>query len=124
MTLENVIEEIVGPIQDEFDAEKPELVDKGDGVYQVSGAMLVVDLEDELGLEFSDRDEDTIAGVVLSELGRRGPAGRPLRPRVELDLTASACCVSRCRGRTRHPQACRTGQSRTAGPGSAAARRP
>lgn len=80
VTLENVIEEIVGPIQDEFDAEKPELVDKGDGTYQVSGAMLVVDLEDELGLELSDRDEDTIAGVVLSELGRRPRLG----DRVEL----------------------------------------
>jgi len=75
VTLENVIEEIVGPIQDEFDAEKPELVARGDGVYVVSGAMLVVDLEDELELEVSDRDEDTIAGVVLSELGRRPRIG-------------------------------------------------
>lgn len=75
VTLENVIEEIVGPIQDEFDAEKPELVAKGGGIYHVSGAMLVVDLEDEIGLELSDRDEDTVAGVVLSELGRRPRAG-------------------------------------------------
>jgi CBS domain containing-hemolysin-like protein len=75
VTLENVIEEIVGPIQDEFDAERPELVDRGGGVYQVSGAMLVVDLEDELGLELSDRDEDTVAGLVLSELGRRPRVG-------------------------------------------------
>jgi len=75
VTLENVIEEIVGPIQDEFDTEKPELVRKGDGVYQVSGSMLVLDLEDELGLEVSDRDEDTLAGVVLSELGRRPRVG-------------------------------------------------
>ncbi len=75
VTLENVIEEIVGSIQDEFDTEKPELVAKGDGVYQVSGAMLVVDLEDELGIEFSARDEDTIGGVVLSELGRRPRVG-------------------------------------------------
>jgi len=75
VTLENVIEEIVGPIQDEFDAEKPELVVKGERLYQVSGAMLVVDLEDELGLEISDRDEDTIGGVVLSELGRRPKVG-------------------------------------------------
>jgi CBS domain containing-hemolysin-like protein len=70
VTLENVIEEIVGPIQDEFDAEKPELVLTDDDTYQVSGSMLVVDLEDELGIEFSDRDEDTIGGVVVSELGR------------------------------------------------------
>jgi CBS domain containing-hemolysin-like protein len=75
VTLENVIEEIVGPIQDEFDAEKPELVDRGDGVWQVSGSMLVMDLEDELGLELSDRDEDTVAGLVLSELGRRPRVG-------------------------------------------------
>jgi CBS domain containing-hemolysin-like protein len=75
VTLENVIEELVGPIQDEFDVEKPDLVDLGDGLFQVSGAMLVVDLEDELGIEFSDRDEDTIAGIVLSEIGRRPRVG-------------------------------------------------
>jgi CBS domain containing-hemolysin-like protein len=80
VTLENVIEEIVGHIQDEFDSERPELVAKGDGVYLVSGSMLVVDLEQELGLEFSPRDEDTVAGVVHSELGRRAVQG----DRVEL----------------------------------------
>ena len=75
VTLENVIEEIVGPIQDEFDAERPEIVDKGDGVYQLSGSMLVVDLEDELGREISERDQDTVAGLVLSKLGRRPRVG-------------------------------------------------
>ncbi|MEO8502300.1 MAG: hemolysin family protein [Acidobacteriota bacterium] len=75
VTLENVIEEIVGPIQDEFDTEKPELVRKGENTYQVSGAMLVADLEDELRLDFSDRDEDTIGGVALSELGQRPRVG-------------------------------------------------
>lgn len=75
VTLENVIEEIVGEIQDEFDAERPELQRRGEGSYVVSGAMLVVDLEDELGLELSTRDEDTVAGVVLSELGRRARVG-------------------------------------------------
>jgi len=80
VTLENVIEEIVGPIQDEFDSEKPDLVAKGDGVYLVSGGMLVDELEQALDLEFSDRNEDTIGGVVLSELGRRPALG----DRVEL----------------------------------------
>src|SRR5262249_24348068 len=69
VTLENVIEEIVGPIQDEFDVERPELVDLGAGRYQVQASMLVEDLEKTLEIEFSDRDEDTIGGVVLSELG-------------------------------------------------------
>lgn len=80
VTLENVIEEIVGQIQDEFDVEKPELTTLGNGVFLVSGAMLVEEVEEALELEFSDRDEDTIGGVVLSELGRRPIAG----DRVEL----------------------------------------
>jgi CBS domain containing-hemolysin-like protein len=75
VTLEDVIEEIVGSIQDEFDVERPELVEKGDGVYQVSGGMLVEDLEEALGVELSERDEDTIGGVVLSELGRNPAVG-------------------------------------------------
>lgn len=75
VTLEDVIEEIVGSIQDEFDVERPELVEKGDGVYQVSGGMLVEDLEEALDVEFSERDEDTIGGVVLSELGRNPAVG-------------------------------------------------
>ncbi len=75
VTLENVIEEIVGQIQDEFDVEKPELSPLGDGVYSVSGSMLVEEVEEALEVEFSDRDEDTIGGVVLSELGRRAAVG-------------------------------------------------
>jgi CBS domain containing-hemolysin-like protein len=97
VTFENVIEELVGPIQDEFDAEKPELVKKGENLYHVSGSMLVVDLEDELGIEFSDRDEDTIAGAVISELGRRPRAG----DRVDLGpLAAEVLEVERNRIRT------------------------
>jgi magnesium and cobalt exporter, CNNM family len=80
VTLESVIEEIVGSIQDEFDVETPELTARGEGVWEVSGGMLVEDLEDALGLELSDRDEDTIGGVVLSELGRNPAEG----DRVEL----------------------------------------
>jgi CBS domain containing-hemolysin-like protein len=87
VTLENVIEEIVGEIQDEFDLERPELVALGDRRWQVSGGMLVADLEDALEIEISERDEDTIGGVVLSELGRRPRVGDavevgPLRLRV------------------------------------------
>jgi CBS domain containing-hemolysin-like protein len=75
VTLEDVIEEIVGQIQDEFDQEKPELTREGDNLYRVSGTMLVVDLEDALDIEFSKRDADTIGGVVLSELGRQARVG-------------------------------------------------
>jgi CBS domain containing-hemolysin-like protein len=75
VTLEDVIEEIVGQIQDEFDQEQPDLVPEGSNRYRVSGTMLVVDLEDALDVEFSERDEDTVGGVVLSELGRQPRVG-------------------------------------------------
>lgn len=75
VTLENVLEEIVGQIQDEFDTEKPELSAIDENSWLVSGAMLVEELEDELGNELSDRDEDTIGGVALSELGRKPAMG-------------------------------------------------
>lgn len=75
VTLEDVIEEIVGQIQDEFDQETPDLVREGVHVYRVSGSMLVVDLENALNVEFSERDEDTVGGVVLSELGRQPKVG-------------------------------------------------
>ena len=75
VTLEDVIEEIVGQISDEFDVDKPELLKVEDGIYEVSGGMLIEDLEDELDIELSDRDEDTIGGLVLSELGRNPAVG-------------------------------------------------
>lgn len=76
VTLENVLEEIVGEIQDEFDAEVPEFVRLEDGGYKVLGGMLIDDLEDELGIDIADaREEDTVAGIALSELGRTAEEG-------------------------------------------------
>ncbi len=75
VTLEDVIEEIVGQISDEFDIDKAELLKVEEGVYEVSGGMLIEDLEDELDIELSDRDEDTVGGLVLSELGRNPAVG-------------------------------------------------
>lgn len=79
VSLENVIEELVGEIQDEFDLETPEIVQLSGGNYSVAGSTLVEDLEEALGVEFSERDEDTVAGIVLSELGRRPVSGDIVR---------------------------------------------
>ncbi len=75
VTLENVMEEIVGEIQDEFDAERPEMTQISDNVWQVLGSTLLADLENELSIEVDERDEDTIAGIAFSELGRRATVG-------------------------------------------------
>ncbi len=70
VTLEDVIEQIVGPIQDEFDAEGPKFVRVAPGEYDVTGALQVADLEDRLGIDLDDRDEDTVGGIVMAEIGR------------------------------------------------------
>lgn len=75
VTLENVIEEIVGEIQDEFDAERPEIVQLSENSWQILGSTLLADLETEIDMEIDERDEDTIAGITLSELGRRAVVG-------------------------------------------------
>ncbi len=79
VTLENVVEEIVGPIQDEFDAELPELLPLHEGTWSVAGSMLVRDLESDLEVEISEADEDTMAGVVIAELGRSPRVGDRVR---------------------------------------------
>jgi CBS domain containing-hemolysin-like protein len=86
LTLEDVIEQIVGPIQDEFDDEGPKFVRVGPGEYNVNGTLLVADLEDRLGVDFA-RDEDTLGGVMMSEIGRLPKQGDTARVgRIEMEV--------------------------------------
>jgi putative hemolysin len=69
-TIEDIVEEIVGEIADEFDPDY-RYVDKiAEGVWMVDGRLPVEDANEMLGLEVADSEEyDTMAGWVLSELG-------------------------------------------------------
>ncbi len=82
VTIEDVLEEIVGEIRDEHDeteAEEPELVRLDSGRVQVSGRFDLDDLNDELGLALPEDEEyDTIAGFVLAKLGHVPNAGESL----------------------------------------------
>jgi len=66
VTLENVLEEIVGPVEDEFDTEQPHVVPDGDGKYIVLGSTPIGEVERALGLELDDNDVDTISGLLVS----------------------------------------------------------
>ena len=70
ITVEDLLEEIVGNIYDEFDpAEPPELEQLEDGLWRVSGSLSVEDLAEELDLDLpEDEDYDTVGGMVLSQL--------------------------------------------------------
>ena len=70
ISLEDLLEELVGEITDEYDREEPEVVEVSDGVYRVSGKVSIDDLNDELDAELPDGDWDTVAGLVLDLFGK------------------------------------------------------
>jgi CBS domain containing-hemolysin-like protein len=68
-TLEDVLEEIVGEIQDEFEEEVPDVQALGQGRYLVDGALPLVDLKEDLGIDIPPNGADTLAGFVQEKLG-------------------------------------------------------
>ncbi len=75
VTLEDVLEEIVGDIRDEHDAEAPLVRTENDGSWVVDAVAHVEELETLFGVEFGDRDFDTVGGLVVSKFGRVPTAG-------------------------------------------------
>jgi len=70
LTLENLLEQIVGDIRDEHDVEEPPIVDLGDGKLLVDASVSIADLSRYLGAELpTDGDFHTLAGFVVAELG-------------------------------------------------------
>lgn len=71
VTLEDILEQIVGEIQDEYDVEEvPPLLRLDDGRFAVQGGLPLADLEAEVGHDFGREDVATVGGLVLAELGR------------------------------------------------------
>lgn len=67
ITIEDIIEEIVGEIQDEFDNELPEIMKEGK-YTTVSAHMLIEEVNDHFGTKIHDEDNDTIGGWIFSQL--------------------------------------------------------
>ncbi|MDZ4766052.1 MAG: hemolysin family protein [Chloroflexota bacterium] len=79
LTIEDLIEEIVGDIRDEFDVnEEAEYVQSGEGEYIVDGSMNLDDLDDLLGLALPADDNDSIGGLIYSRLGHVPEIGETL----------------------------------------------
>jgi CBS domain containing-hemolysin-like protein len=70
ITLEDLLEEIVGEVSDPFDQTRPEFQTLPDGSILVDGLALIEDVNSHLGLNLHDPNYDTIAGYVLGRLGR------------------------------------------------------
>jgi CBS domain containing-hemolysin-like protein len=72
VTIEDILEEIVGDIQDEFDtaAQQPSIEKRDDGAYVVDGGVPIQDVNDRLDARFESDDVETIGGLVFGRLGR------------------------------------------------------
>ena len=69
-TMEDVIEEIVGEISDEYDKDLPDVDDLGDGRFRVNASYSLAELGELLELELEDEDVDSVGGLFAKELGR------------------------------------------------------
>jgi CBS domain containing-hemolysin-like protein len=70
VTLEDLLEEIVGEIRDEHETGGPDVQPQDDGSWIISAGVHVETLQDLFEIEFGERDYDTVGGLVVSELGR------------------------------------------------------
>lgn len=70
VTMEDILEEIVGNIFDEHDEEEEQITQKDDNSYVVDGLTLLEDLEDELSIDFYVDDIDTLNGFLILKTGK------------------------------------------------------
>jgi CBS domain containing-hemolysin-like protein len=79
VTIQDVVEELIGEVQDEFDQEAPEVEDRGDQSYSVDGAARIDYLEEKLGLRVPEEGFPTLGGRVFEQLQRRPRVGDEAR---------------------------------------------
>jgi len=79
VTLENVLEELVGDIQDEFDSEKEEFRKINENEFTVDGALGLYELRDAAGLDLESADVSTIGGYVTHLLGHLPKQGEQVK---------------------------------------------
>lgn len=79
VTIEDLLEEIVGDIQDEYDREEECLIAQDDGTLLVNGRLDVEDFEDYFGVEVARDKFDTVGGYIVEQLGRVPTVGEKVQ---------------------------------------------
>lgn len=69
VTMEDIIEEVMGDIDDEYDEEEQELTKIGNNLYLVDASMSLDDLDEELGIDLESEASETIGGFIIEMLG-------------------------------------------------------
>lgn len=79
VSLEDIIEELVGDISDEYDREVVVVADLGDGRFRVSARLPIDELGELFGMELDDDDVDSVGGLLTKALGRLATTGAVAR---------------------------------------------
>ena len=107
VTVEDLLEEIVGEIRDEYDVESETVVEEAGGTFVFSGKVSVDEVKDRLGVEIEREGFETVGGFLLSHLGRMPYVGE----RFEVDgldvevLEVERRRITKARLRRREPAA-------------------
>ncbi len=90
ITIEDLLEEIVGEIRDEYDGDEAELLKKLDDFqYEVNGSMKLSDINDALNTTFESEDYDSIGGIMIELLDRFPTEGEKVVTEDGISLTAT-----------------------------------
>ncbi|MEO0974120.1 MAG: transporter associated domain-containing protein [Pseudomonadota bacterium] len=111
VTIEDVIEQIVGDIDDEHDVEEVDIAPEADGHFQVRAYTRIDEFNEYFGSDFADEDYDTIGGLVIHTFGRLPRRGesihvagfsfrvvRATRRRIDMLQVAAPASASRADG--------------------------
>ncbi|WP_420364402.1 hemolysin family protein [Curtobacterium sp. L3-7] len=96
VTMEDLIEELVGDISDEYDRTVIDRVEVSDGVWRISARMPIDDLGDLFGVDLDDDDVDTAGGLLTKELGHLATAGE------SVTVSGVVLTADRVEGKRRH----------------------
>lgn len=96
VTLEDLIEELVGDISDEYDRDTPDVVELSEGVYRVRARLATDELGDLFGIELDDDDVDSVGGLLTKTLGRLPDPGS------SVTVSGLVITAERTEGRGKH----------------------
>jgi CBS domain containing-hemolysin-like protein len=79
VTMEDILEEIVGEIEDEYDGEPPAILRQSPGTYLVGGSVTIADLNDEVDLNLPEQEFETVGGLIYDLVGSIPEKGRSVK---------------------------------------------
>ena len=69
VTVEDLVEEVMGEIYNEYDQEAPQMLQVSDTTYLIDGGILVDELNEKLNLKLETENSDTVSGYIIEQLG-------------------------------------------------------